>query len=118
DDAGLAHGLAVADRQRDILVGLVGEGAGHEQLARHLLHRAEHARILDPGAAQLAEQPQLARRRSSGALRHGKTFRSSSSAGTCVRSRKTGVTETAPEATAAMSVPGWFGASSRIGPIQ
>src|SRR5205085_4116704 len=118
DDEGLAHRLAVTDRQRDILIGLIGEGGGHEELARDPLERAENARVGDAEAAQLHDEAQLLRRRGRVVSGHAKSFVSTASAGTLVKSRKTGVTDTAPSLTAARSVPESFGASSRMGPIQ
>ena len=47
-DEGLRDGLAVADRQRAVLVGAGGLLGGDEGVARHAAHRRQHARV-DPG---------------------------------------------------------------------
>jgi hypothetical protein len=50
-DEGLGDGLAVADGQRPVLVGVGGQLGRHEGVPRHAAHRLEHARV-DRGPAQ------------------------------------------------------------------
>jgi hypothetical protein len=45
DDERLRDGLAVADRQRPVAVGLVLVPVGHELVASHLVHDREHPGI-------------------------------------------------------------------------
>ncbi len=54
DDPRLRDRLALADAQRPVAVGAPALVVGHEQLARHLGHRRQHALVLDAAAAQLA----------------------------------------------------------------
>ena len=44
---GLGDGLAVADRQRGVLVGAARQRLVQEQVARHGAHRGEHALVAD-----------------------------------------------------------------------
>ena len=53
---GLGDGLAVADRQRGVLVGAGGQRLVDEQVARHGADRVEHALVGDAVAAQALDQ--------------------------------------------------------------
>ena len=60
-DLRLADGLALRDRQRLVLVGLVVEMRQHEVLARDALQRRQHARVGDARAPQAHDEADLAR---------------------------------------------------------
>ena len=53
DDVGLRDGLAGADRQRRILVGVAAQVGRNEHLARHLAQRGEDGRVMDTPAGDL-----------------------------------------------------------------
>src|SRR5213592_3447648 len=53
DDVGLGDGLFLADRERVVAVRAPAERLLHEEVARHLTHRAEHAHVGDPAALEL-----------------------------------------------------------------
>ena len=53
DDVGLGDGLAVADGQGLVGVGMDPQAFGDEEVARDLGHRGQHARIADPPGADL-----------------------------------------------------------------
>jgi hypothetical protein len=108
DDDGLAQGLAVADGERHVLVGLVGEELGYEQLARHALDRGKDPRIGNARASQFHDEADLAR-----LVGHASASARRFMVGRWVRSSDSGVTEMAPRAIAARSVPGRAASSSR-----
>ena len=101
NDRGLAERLAMADRQRHVLVGLIAERLGHEHLARDALDRRKDAGIRDPALAQREDEADLVRR-----CRHANACCSRFTAPPWVMSRCTGVTEMLPAATTAKSLPG------------
>src|SRR5262249_55585900 len=78
DDEGLADGLAMPDRQRDILIGAIAESGGNEELARYRGDRFEHALVADAGGTQLLDEPR--RRTARGHRRHRSAFFSGVSA--------------------------------------
>jgi hypothetical protein len=53
DDVGLRDGLALADRERRVLVGELLHALLDEGLARHPPHRVEHLRVADAAARKL-----------------------------------------------------------------
>ncbi len=53
DDVGLGDGLAFADGEGEIAVGLGAEGFFDEEMAGHRAHRRQHRRIADPSRNQL-----------------------------------------------------------------
>src|SRR6266480_1346738 len=53
----LRDGLAVADRQRRVLVGTVPHRRRHEQMTRRLGERLEDGEVADPPRAQRLDQP-------------------------------------------------------------
>ena len=63
DHVGLRDRLAVADRQRGVVVGAIAEALRDEQLARHALHRTEDALVAHVAATQLPLDHQPAERR-------------------------------------------------------
>src|SRR5262249_39088650 len=113
DDLRLAYGLALADRQRLVLIGLVVEGLRHEVLARHPADGVEHRRVGDPAAPERHDQADLARREA-----HGKASASRPAMAPWVRSRCSGVMAMAPARTAQRSVPSPTGLSLVKSPIQ
>src|SRR5258708_5488329 len=96
DDQRLAHRLAVADRQRDVLVGLIGKRGGDEHLAGDAFEGTKDAGVYNAVAPQLHDESHHLRRGLRLASGHAKSFASAVSAGTLVKSRKIGVTDTAP----------------------
>ncbi len=59
DDEGLRDGLPAFDGERDVLIGVVGEGIVDEQLARHPLDGAEHLGVADAATPELHDQTDL-----------------------------------------------------------
>src|SRR2546422_11735056 len=53
DDVGLGDGLLLADRERVVTVRAPAQGFLDEEVAGHLPHGAEHARVGDPAAHEL-----------------------------------------------------------------
>ena len=68
DDVRLGDGLAAIDRQRDVLIGVVGEGLVDEQLARHPLDGAQHLGVANAATPELHDQPDLVLRGCHGRL--------------------------------------------------
>ena len=52
-DERLRDRLALAYRERAVVVGVAAEALRHEELPRHAAHRVEHALVRDPTAAEL-----------------------------------------------------------------
>src|SRR5215472_6125927 len=113
DDLRLADGLALADGQRLVLVGLVVEGLGHKILARNALDGGEHGGIRDAAAPERHDQADLARGEA-----HAKASPRRRAMAPWVRSRCSGVMAMAPLLTAQRSVPLPTGLSLVKSPIQ
>ena len=59
DDVRLGDGLAAFDGERDILIGVSGEGGVDEQLARHKLDGAQHTPVANAAMPELHDQADL-----------------------------------------------------------
>ena len=55
----LRDGLPAFDGQRDVLIGVVGEGGVDEQFPRHPLDGAQHVGVADAATPELHDQADL-----------------------------------------------------------
>src|SRR5258708_2813665 len=114
--------LPEADRQRVVLVGAARERLLDEEVARHGAERGEHALVGDALGAQARDHARARALRGhadacAGAQRSNHS-RARGNCDECVRSMRSGVTETRWLSTAWKSVPGPASAAAPAGPIQ